>query len=292
MSKMSAFYKKTGPVSAIASIVLSVLFVVTAVQAATTIGSNISTDGTVSVTGLTMLGNASSTAFSVFNNAYFGATATSTFSSVGALTLAGALSGTSGSFSTTLGVTGLTSLGQASSTRFSVFDTAYFGGTATSTFNSAGALSVAGTLAVTGASTLTGASTHTGLASFGQASSTLFSNTGTAYFGGTATSTFNSAGALTVGTSGTAITQMRVYAATIDIAATAAAIGTTEQTFTVTGLTTADKVFVNGPAPTALCPVVHARVSATDTIALGIATLTAAACDPASATYNIVAIRN
>ena len=147
-------------------------------------------------------------------------------------------------------------------------------------------MSVAGTLGVTGIST------HTGLASFDQASSTRLSVFDTAYFGGTATSTFNSAGALTIGTSGTAITQIRVYAATIDIAATAAAIGTTEQTFTVTGLDTTDKVFVNGPAPTALCPVVHYRVSAANTLAVGIATLTAVACDPASATYNIVAVRN
>src|SRR3989344_4924663 len=44
---------------------------------------------------------------------------------------------------------------QASTTRFSVFDTAYFGGSATSTFDSAGNLSVAGTLTATnGLSTL------------------------------------------------------------------------------------------------------------------------------------------
>lgn len=51
-------------------------------------------------------------------------------------------------------LTGLTSMVQASSTRLSVFDTAYFGGTATSTFDSAGNLAVIGTLGVTGASTL------------------------------------------------------------------------------------------------------------------------------------------
>jgi hypothetical protein len=43
---------------------------------------------------------------------------------------------------------------QASSTRLSIFDKAYFGGSATSTFDSAGNLSVAGTLGVTGATTL------------------------------------------------------------------------------------------------------------------------------------------
>ncbi|MEK7555707.1 MAG: hypothetical protein AAB523_00280 [Patescibacteria group bacterium] len=97
MSKISTFYKRTGPVSVILSVIFSVLFVVTVVQAATTIGTNISTDGTVSVAGLSTFGNASSTQFSVFNNAYFGATATSTFSSTGALTLAGALTLTTAS---------------------------------------------------------------------------------------------------------------------------------------------------------------------------------------------------
>lgn len=48
---------------------------------------------------------------------------------------------------------------QASTTRFSVFDTAYFGGTATSTFDAAGNLSVAGTLGVTGKTTIGYAST-------------------------------------------------------------------------------------------------------------------------------------
>ena len=89
-------------------------------------------------------------------------------------------------------LTGLTSMIQASSTRLSVVGTAYFGGTATSTFDSAGNLSVIGTLGVTGVSTLTG------LTSMIQASSTRLSVIGTAYFGGTATSTFDSAGNLTV----------------------------------------------------------------------------------------------
>lgn len=85
-------------------------------QAATTISTNVATDGTLSVTGastltgLTSMVQASSTRLSVIDTAYFGGTATSTFSSAGALTLVAALSGTSGSFSTTLGVTGATTL--------------------------------------------------------------------------------------------------------------------------------------------------------------------------------------
>lgn len=98
---------------------------------------------------------------------------------------------------------------------------------------------------------------------------------------------------LTLGSSSpTAITNIRVYAPSLTPAASTAAIQTTEQTFTVTGLTTADKVFVNGPAPTSLCPPVTFRVSAANTLAIGFSTLTAAICTPAAGTYNIVAVRS
>ncbi len=91
---------------------------------------------------------------------------------------------------------------------------------------------------------------------------------------------------------GTVITQVKVYAPTLTPAATAATIQTVEQTFTVTGLTTADKVFVNGPAPTALCAATTFRVSAADTLAIGFSVLTAAACTPVAGAYNIVAVRS
>ena len=91
---------------------------------------------------------------------------------------------------------------------------------------------------------------------------------------------------------GTAITKIVVYAPNLTPAATSAAIQTAEQTFTVNGLTTADKVMVNGPAPTSLCPAVTFRVSAADTLAIGFTTLTAAACTPAAGVYNIIAVRN
>lgn len=160
MEKVLKSWRNTGPISVIVSVVLSVLFVVTVVQAATTIGSNITTDGTVTVSGLTSMGNASSTRLSVFNNAYFGATATSSFSSTGALTLTSAL--TYGGVTLSNAVTGtgnmvlsaaptlsgLTTLSNASSTLLSNVGTAYFGGTATSTFNSAGALTIAGGTAI------------------------------------------------------------------------------------------------------------------------------------------------
>lgn len=104
--------------------------------------------------------------------------------------------------------------------------------------------------------------------------------------------TVTAATSVTVGGSGTAITQVRVYSPSLTPAASSAAVQTAEQTFTVSGLTTADKVFVNGPAPTSLCPAVTFRVSAADTLAIGFSTLTAAACTPAAGTYNIVAVRS
>ncbi|MFZ2937659.1 MAG: hypothetical protein WA066_03020 [Candidatus Omnitrophota bacterium] len=91
---------------------------------------------------------------------------------------------------------------------------------------------------------------------------------------------------------GTAITKIVVYASSLTPNATAAAIGTIEQTFTVTGLATTDKVIVNGPTPTSLCPPVTFRVSGVDTLAIGFTTLTAVACTPAPGVYNIIAIRN
>lgn len=88
------------------------------------------------------------------------------------------------------------------------------------------------------------------------------------------------------------ITNVMVYSQTLTPTQTTAAIQTVEQTFTVTGLSTSDKVLVNGPAPTSLCPPVTFRVSAANTLSIGFSVLTAAACTPASGTYNIIAIGN
>ena len=81
------------------------------------------------------------------------------------------------------------------------------------------------------------------------------------------------------------------YNVSFTAAATAAAIGTSQQTVTVTGLATTDVVYVNGPVPTALCPYTGFRVSAANTLQIDFTTLTAAACTPAAGTYNIIAIR-
>lgn len=85
---------------------------------------------------------------------------------------------------------------------------------------------------------------------------------------------------------------LRQYPINITPAATAAAIATVEQTFTVTGLTTTDVVFLNtSVAPTSLCPPVGARASAANTISIQFSVLTAAACTPAAGIYNIIAVR-
>lgn len=129
---------------------LAVVFISAGIaQAATTISTNVSTDGTLGVTGLSSLGQASTTMLSA-NRAYFGQTATTTIDTAGNAAIVG-----------TLGVTGLSSLSQATSTMFSAH-TAYFGQTATSTFDSAGNLAVIGTLGVTGATTLA-STTATGM---------------------------------------------------------------------------------------------------------------------------------
>lgn len=90
---------------------------------------------------------------------------------------------------------------------------------------------------------------------------------------------------------GTAITKIVVYSQSLDVASVA--INTTaEQTFTVTGLTTADKVFVNKPSLTAGLGVVNARVSAANTLAITFVNATGTAIDPAAETYAIVALRS
>lgn len=90
---------------------------------------------------------------------------------------------------------------------------------------------------------------------------------------------------------GTAITKIVVYTATIDPASVAAATSV-EQTFTVTGLTTADKVIVSKPTATAGLGIVNARVSAADTLALTFMNATAAAIDAVSESYTVVAFRS
>lgn len=93
------------------------------------------------------------------------------------------------------------------------------------------------------------------------------------------------------GSSGTSITQIRVYSPSLTPASVAAAT-CAEQTFTVTGLTTADKVFINPPATGNATSAAQVRVSAVDTFAVTYCNPTAGALTPAAGTVAIVAIRS
>jgi hypothetical protein len=96
---------------------------------------------------------------------------------------------------------------------------------------------------------------------------------------------------LTLGPSGTRLTQAQVYAQSLT-PTSVGANSTSEQTFTVTGLSTADKVFLNGPAPTSGVVPVHARVSAANTLKVVFANVTAGSLTPAAGTYLVLAIRS
>lgn len=90
----------------------------------------------------------------------------------------------------------------------------------------------------------------------------------------------------------TPIKGLRVFTAAQTPGASSAAIQTAGQTFTFTGITTADLVFLGtGPAPTSLCPPVQVKATAADTVTIYFSTLTAAGCTPAAGSYSIVAIR-
>lgn len=250
MIKISSSTKNVGPVAVVLSVIVSVLFVVGVVQAATTIGSNISTDGTVSVTGLT-------------------------------------------------------SLGQASSTRFSVFDTAYFGGTATSTFSSTGALSVISTLGVTGVTTLTGNLILTTASSTGTVKfPTINSDTGAISFGDenlTTTGAMNFATASSTGlasldsvkvsSGGDAVADIQHGTCTVTIGSITAST-TAMATCTATGVTTNHKVFVTPYITNNGIFMVSASSTADNTIQIAVHNVGyTGAVDPADNLWSWMAIR-
>jgi len=101
----------------------------------------------------------------------------------------------------------------------------------------------------------------------------------------------NASDNVTVGPAGTPITQVRVYSQTITPASVGAAT-VAEQTFTVTGLTTADKVIVNPPVNGTATGIAGARVSAADTLAIRYVNPTAGALTPAAGTNLIIAFRS
>lgn len=96
---------------------------------------------------------------------------------------------------------------------------------------------------------------------------------------------------VTIGVSGTALTQVKTYSqslAPVSVAANTSA----EQTFTVTGLATSDKVYVNKPTAQAGLGIVGVRVSAADTLAINYGNFTASPIVPTTETYTIVAVRS
>jgi len=97
---------------------------------------------------------------------------------------------------------------------------------------------------------------------------------------------------LTVGSSGSVISQIRYYAPTLNPSNVPAA-STSEQTFTVNGLTTDDTVIVNKPSLTNGCGMIGARVSAANTLAISwVNVLGILGCDPPSEVYKVMAFRS
>lgn len=89
----------------------------------------------------------------------------------------------------------------------------------------------------------------------------------------------------------TPINGLVVYSQTITPASVNAAT-VAEQTFTVTGLTTSDKVFVNQGAIANSTGIAGVRVSAADTLAVMFVNPTAGALTPTAGTWKIFAIRS
>ena len=84
--------------------------------------------------------------------------------------------------------------------------------------------------------------------------------------------------------------RVRTFTETLNPASVAANT-TSEQTFTVNGLTTSDIVNVNKPSHTTGLGIGNARVSNSDELAITFINTTAGAIDPAEEDYYIVAIR-
>ncbi len=130
--------------------------------AGSTTGINFQTTDTNNLSLFSILDNGGTTMLYATSTTFFATTASSTnlFAATGAIGAlsAGSLTVSGNTIHTgTLTQTGLASFVQASTTRLSVHGTAYFGGTATTTIDSAGNLAVAGTLGVSGNTTLANA---------------------------------------------------------------------------------------------------------------------------------------
>lgn len=83
---------------------------------------------------------------------------------------------------------------------------------------------------------------------------------------------------------------LRVYSESLDPAAVGATSEST-QTFTVTGLSTNDVIYLNPPALDTGIGIMYYRVSAANTLQIRFRNFTAGSINPAAGVYNIIAIR-
>jgi hypothetical protein len=91
---------------------------------------------------------------------------------------------------------------------------------------------------------------------------------------------------------GTKVTQFVLTSGTITPSATSAAIQTTGQAETLTGLASGDQVaVVSQPAPTSLCPLVGVRATGANELTMYFTTLTASACTPAAGVFKVLVVR-
>lgn len=306
---------KRNIVSVFFSVVLSVAFVAVSVYAATTIGTNIDTGGTLAVTGLSTFINASSTQLTTTNRAYLattggsvgiGTTSPTTLLSVhgnslisGTSFFGGAITATS-----TLNLTGLGTFVNASSTQLTTTNSAYFATTGGSvgigTTSPYAKLSVAGQ---TVAEYFTATST-TAVSSFQQflanASTTLqnftfltatgTSATTTNSFATTASSTNLFTSNLTLGT--TAIAKIHFGTCTVTIGSVTAS-STAIATCAAMGVTTAFKVFVTPYITNPQIIFSSASSTADDVIQIAVYNTgaTSGALDPADNVWSWMAIR-
>jgi hypothetical protein len=84
--------------------------------------------------------------------------------------------------------------------------------------------------------------------------------------------------------------RIRTYSSALNVASVAANT-TAEQTFTVTGLSTKDIIYVNKPSNSTGLGIVNCRVSAANTLAITFMNATGSGIDPGAETYLIVSVR-
>ena len=107
------------------------------------------------------------------------------------------------------------------------------------------------------------------------------------------TSTPTVSGTLTIGLSGTALSQMTVYSQVLTPLAAVTTATCAEESFTVTGVTTADDLILNfAGAISGNAVPVTARVSDADSVVINFCNAGAVTDTPAAGTFNIIGIRS